>query len=228
MVGTLYRARDTLAESRRPGGRPYDGPPMDAAALDARIAAALDELKDSDAVVQEVAPNYGQLLQQVVSVRDVFALLHPGEAFAQVTVAHQRNMDAVAARWADLAGPFRDRLGAMTPPGAAPAVDAGAQIRRVVAGICDRARACRVRGDAWDCRVLAHGRDGARGRAVWSAAVVAVRTAADRGFQRRRSALRTMAGALDEHRACAIGCQFRRVAARGGRIAGNPSVVRVW
>ena len=87
MVGTLYSARDTLAESRRPGGRPYDGPPMDAAALDARIAAALDELKDSDAVVQEVAPNYGQLLQQVVSVRDVFALLHPGDAFAQVTVA---------------------------------------------------------------------------------------------------------------------------------------------
>src|SRR5262249_54750732 len=34
-----------------------------------------------------VAPNYGQLLQQVVSARDVFALLHPGEAFAQITVA---------------------------------------------------------------------------------------------------------------------------------------------
>jgi CHAT domain-containing protein/tetratricopeptide (TPR) repeat protein len=87
MLGTLYSTRDTLAESRRPGGRPYDGPPMDAVALDGRIAAALDELKDSDAAVQEVAPNYGQLLQQVVSPRDVFALLHPGEAFAQVTVA---------------------------------------------------------------------------------------------------------------------------------------------
>ena len=87
MLGTLYSTRDTLAESHRPGGRPYDGPPMDAVALDGRIAAALDELKDSDAAVQAVAPNYGQLLQQVVSARDVFALLHPGEAFAQVTVA---------------------------------------------------------------------------------------------------------------------------------------------
>jgi CHAT domain-containing protein len=87
MLGTLYSTRDTLAESRRLGGRPYDGPPMDGAALDGRIAAAQDELKDSDAAVQEVAPNYGQLLQQVVSARDVFALLHSGEAFAQVMVA---------------------------------------------------------------------------------------------------------------------------------------------
>ena len=36
--------------------------------------------------MQEAAPNYGQLVQQVVPARDVLALLHPGEAFAQITV----------------------------------------------------------------------------------------------------------------------------------------------
>ena len=107
-------ARDTLAESRRPGGRPYDGPPMEAAALDVRIAAAVDELKDSDAVVQEIAPNYGQLLQQVVSARDVFALLHPGEAFAQITVATSETWTLLLRDGQISLGRSETGLGAMT------------------------------------------------------------------------------------------------------------------
>jgi CHAT domain-containing protein len=114
LVGTLYSARDTLAESRRPGGRPYDGPPMDGAALDARIAAALYELKDSDAAVQEVAPNYAQLLQQVVPTRDVFALLHPGEAFAQVTVATDETWTLLLRDGQISLGHSETGLGAMT------------------------------------------------------------------------------------------------------------------
>ncbi len=226
MLGTLFSARDTLAESRRPGGRPYDGPPMEAAALDARIAAAVDELKDSDAVVQEVAPNYGQLLQQVVSARDVFALLHPGEAFAQITVATNETWTLLLRDGQISLGRSETGLGAMT---------------RLVVRL--RATLARQNGAVPDFATgPAHGvyaatlgtvassltrRNGARGRAVRSAAVAAVRTAADGRFQRRRSAFRTMAGAVDEHRARAIGGQFRRAAAHRGRIAGNPSVVRV-
>jgi CHAT domain-containing protein len=114
LVSTLYSARDTLAESRRPGGRPYDGPPTDAAALDGRIAAALFELKDSDAAVQEVAPNYGQLLQQVVSAPDVFALLHPGEAFAQVTVVTNETWTLLLRDGQISLGRSETGLGAMT------------------------------------------------------------------------------------------------------------------
>ncbi len=85
-LNTLYRTRDSLAQANRPGGLPYDGPRIDPNTLDERIAAALTEFKDSDAAMQEAAPNYGQLVQQVVPARDVLALLHPGEAFAQITV----------------------------------------------------------------------------------------------------------------------------------------------
>ncbi|HME25987.1 MAG TPA: CHAT domain-containing protein [Acetobacteraceae bacterium] len=85
-LNALYRTRDALARANTPGGTPYDGPRTDPNTLDKQIATALDELKDSDAAVQETAPNYGQLVQQVVPARDVLALLRPGEAFAQITI----------------------------------------------------------------------------------------------------------------------------------------------
>jgi CHAT domain-containing protein len=88
-LNTLYRTRDTLEQAKRPGGLPYDGPRIDTETLDKQIAAALVEFKDSDTALQEAAPNYGQLVQQVVPARDVLALLHPGEAFAQITVGAQ-------------------------------------------------------------------------------------------------------------------------------------------
>jgi CHAT domain-containing protein len=85
-LGALYSVRDAMREARLAVGRPYDGPHFDAPALDARIASALVELKDSDGAVQVAAPKYGQLLQQVVSAAEVFKRLRPGEAMAQVTV----------------------------------------------------------------------------------------------------------------------------------------------
>ncbi len=114
LLGTLYSTRDSLAELHRPGGPPYTGPPMDATALDTRIAAALGELKDSDAAVQEVAPNYGQLLQEVVPARDVFALLRPGEAFAQVTVATDETWTLLLRDGQIFLGRSETGLGAMT------------------------------------------------------------------------------------------------------------------
>ena len=46
-------------------------------------------MADADAALQAASPNYGQLVQQVVSAQDVFAALHPGEAFAAITLADQ-------------------------------------------------------------------------------------------------------------------------------------------
>ena len=37
--------------------------------------------------LQAASPNYGQLVQQVVPAKDVFAALHPNEAFAAITLS---------------------------------------------------------------------------------------------------------------------------------------------
>ena len=46
-------------------------------------------MADADAALQAASPNYGQLVQQVVSAQEVFNALHPGEAFAAITLADQ-------------------------------------------------------------------------------------------------------------------------------------------
>ena len=53
--------------------------------MDKQISAAQASLADADAALQAASPNYGQLVQQVVSAKDVFAALHPAEAFAAIT-----------------------------------------------------------------------------------------------------------------------------------------------
>ena len=40
-----------------------------------------------DAALQAASPNYGQLVQQVVTAKDVLAALHPDEAFAGITLS---------------------------------------------------------------------------------------------------------------------------------------------
>ena len=86
----LYRARDLQEQRRPPGMLPYQLPQIDAAELDRQVAKAQSELSDSDAALQEAAPNYPQLVQQVTPARDVLAALHPGEAFAGITITDLR------------------------------------------------------------------------------------------------------------------------------------------
>jgi CHAT domain-containing protein len=83
-LAELERRRDILAQ-----GGPRDvesGPPISADELSKQIAAAQAALADADGALQAAAPNYGQLVQDVVSANDVLAALGPGEAFASISL----------------------------------------------------------------------------------------------------------------------------------------------
>ncbi len=93
-LADLYRQRDILAERARPGGAAAmngltDVVRVDPAKLDHDIAAAQAELAAADAALQVAAPNYGQLVQQVVPAAEVLRALAPDEAFVAVTLAGQ-------------------------------------------------------------------------------------------------------------------------------------------
>lgn len=84
-LADLYRNRDELAEAQHEGAViPQSG--TTGAELDKQIADAQAALADADAALQAAAPNYGQLVQQVVSAKDVLAVLHPNEALAAITL----------------------------------------------------------------------------------------------------------------------------------------------
>ncbi|HUB16031.1 MAG TPA: CHAT domain-containing protein [Acetobacteraceae bacterium] len=85
-LDTLYSQRDDLTRAQQQGAPNNPEILARAAALDKDIADTRSKLQDADSAVQAAAPNYGQLVQQVVSAQDVFAALHPGEAFAAITV----------------------------------------------------------------------------------------------------------------------------------------------
>jgi CHAT domain-containing protein len=77
-LAALYQQRDNFSKgSAAPGGT--------LASLDRDIATATAALKQDDLAVQAAAPNFGQLVQQVVSVRDVLAALRPDEGFLGIT-----------------------------------------------------------------------------------------------------------------------------------------------
>ena len=82
----LYRQRDALAEAQKQGAAIAPGTST-GADLDKQISDAQAALADADAALQAASPNYGQLVQQVVSAKDVFAALHPNEAFAAITLS---------------------------------------------------------------------------------------------------------------------------------------------
>ena len=84
-LAELYRQRDALAGRPLPGSVP-PGASSNPAALDKDIAAAQAELADADAALQAAAPNYGQLVQQVVPAADILAALAPDEALAAITL----------------------------------------------------------------------------------------------------------------------------------------------
>ena len=79
----LYRQRDRL-RSATPAATVKTDPTL--AALDRRIDAARTRQAAAETAVQAASPNYGQLVQQVVTPKDIFAALHPHEAFAEITL----------------------------------------------------------------------------------------------------------------------------------------------
>ncbi len=82
-LAELYRERDALAGQPLPGTLPPNAA-SDPAALDKAIAGAQAEMADADAALQAAAPNYGQLVQQVIPAADVLAALAPDEALAAI------------------------------------------------------------------------------------------------------------------------------------------------
>jgi CHAT domain-containing protein len=84
VLADLVRRRDELTQTQQ-GGTPID--PAMAAEADRRIAAARQARDDADAALQSASPNYGQLVQQVVTAPEVLAALHPHEAFVAVTLS---------------------------------------------------------------------------------------------------------------------------------------------
>ena len=87
-LDTLYSQRDDLTQAQRQGAPNNPEIVARAAALDKDIAQTHAQLQDADSALQAASPNYGQLVQQVVTAQEVFAVLHPGEAFAAMTVAN--------------------------------------------------------------------------------------------------------------------------------------------
>jgi CHAT domain-containing protein/tetratricopeptide (TPR) repeat protein len=84
-LSDLYRRRDDLAEAQRQGAAPSAA----SADLDKQIGDAQTALADADVSLQAASPNYGQLVQEVVPAKDVFAALHPNEAFAAITLSDE-------------------------------------------------------------------------------------------------------------------------------------------
>ena len=84
-LADLYRQRDALAGNAPPGAMTF-GPAANLDDVDKQITAAQSNLADADGALQTAAPNYGQLVQQVVPARDVLAALGADEALASITL----------------------------------------------------------------------------------------------------------------------------------------------
>src|SRR5271166_2984470 len=84
-LADLYRQRDLLAGNAPPGAL-TPGPTGNLADVDKQITDAQADLADADAALQTAAPNFGQLVQQVVPAADVLATLRPDEALAAITL----------------------------------------------------------------------------------------------------------------------------------------------
>ena len=84
-LAALYTERDSFeAAAKAPAGS-NSAPTETLATLDKQIADATQSLNQAELAEQAAAPNFGQLVQQVVSADDVLKLLHPDEAFLGIT-----------------------------------------------------------------------------------------------------------------------------------------------
>ncbi len=85
-LDNLYSERDDLQQLQKQGAATPELT-AHAAALDKQIEETRTQLQDAESALQAAAPNYGQLVQEVVSASDVFKVLHPNEAFASTTLS---------------------------------------------------------------------------------------------------------------------------------------------
>jgi len=77
-LAALYQQRDEISKAPASGGETLPG-------IDKQIAAAAAALQQDNQAVQAAAPNFGQLVQQVVPAADVMAALRPDEGFLGIT-----------------------------------------------------------------------------------------------------------------------------------------------
>jgi CHAT domain-containing protein/tetratricopeptide (TPR) repeat protein len=84
-LSVLYGQRDAIAAARALGRQPPAG--VTQADIDRQIADGQATVASADSALQAAAPNYGQLVQQVVPAADVMAALHPNEAFVAITLS---------------------------------------------------------------------------------------------------------------------------------------------
>jgi CHAT domain-containing protein len=88
-LDNLLSQRDDLTQGQRQGAPANPEIVARAAVLDKQIEETRAKMADADAALQAASPNYGQLVQQVVTAQEVFTALHPGEAFAAIPLADQ-------------------------------------------------------------------------------------------------------------------------------------------
>lgn len=88
-LDNVLSQRDDLTQSQKQGAPNSPEIAAQAAALDKQIDETRAKMADADAALQAASPNYGQLVQQVVSAKEVFAALHPSEAFVSISLADQ-------------------------------------------------------------------------------------------------------------------------------------------
>ena len=122
LLDILYGKRDDLAVALRQGPNAVLQAQSDA--LEKEIADTQAKAADADAALQAASPNYGQLVQETVHPADVFAALHPHEAFVALTLGEEEGW-AFALRDGHIAA-------ARIPKGAG---EIDALVRRVRAGI---------------------------------------------------------------------------------------------
>jgi CHAT domain-containing protein len=84
-LSALYGQRDAIAAARQQNAPPPGG--VTQAQIDQQIAQAQSAVAGADSALQSAAPNYGQLVQQVVPAADVIAALHPHEGFVAITLS---------------------------------------------------------------------------------------------------------------------------------------------
>jgi CHAT domain-containing protein len=84
-LADLYHQRDNFTHQQTGAAPAAATPGVTLASLDAQIAAANAQLQQADLAVQAAAPNFGQLVQQVVPASEVLKLLRPDEAFLGIT-----------------------------------------------------------------------------------------------------------------------------------------------
>jgi CHAT domain-containing protein len=85
-LNDLYRRRDELTQAQA-GGAATD--PAVTAEAERRITAARQAKAEAEAALQSASPNYGQLVQQVVTAPEVLAALHPHEAFVGIALTRK-------------------------------------------------------------------------------------------------------------------------------------------